>query len=284
MTIKITLPFGKDNVKNIVFSILSEKYPLKLIQIKNILEKEYGKEVSFQGVRKAVLQLIEDKVLIKKENVYLINKKWVKESKSYLDKLYLKLISEKPSVRSIESIRGKVTVFYFDNLDDLLVFWQDFVLDWVNTFKVGASKINCYQAAYPIEGILHTYQEQKILKKFKEKGIKSYFLTNKNSILNIHNIEFHKKIGGINISKKNTSSVFDENMYIGTYGDLILQTEFPLALSKKLSNFFNKNKNLKTLDLISLTEIAKEKFNLKLTVIKNKAMVEYINESIIDKI
>jgi hypothetical protein len=284
MTLKITLPFGKDNVKNIIFTILSENNSLKLIQIKNKVIKEYGREVSFQAIRKAVIQLMIEDVILKKEDQYLINKEWVKRSKSYLDKLYLRLISQKPTVKGVESIRGEVSVFNFDCLNDLLVFWQDFIYDWVLNLKKETSRINCYQAAYPIEGIIHTYKEKEVLKKFKDKKIKSYFLTKRDSSLNLHNVEFHKKIGGINIYSKNKKPNFDENMYIGTYGDLILQTEFPKSLTKKLSLFFKKQKDLTKLDLIKLNDISKESIFLKLTIIKNKAMANHINESIINKV
>lgn len=284
MTIKITLPFGKDNVKNLVFTILTDKYPLKIIEIKNILKKEYAKEVSFQAVRKTILQLLNEEIIIKKDDKYLINKEWVKKSKLCLDNIYLKLISEKPTIKGVESIRGEVTVFNFDTLYDLIVFWQDFIYDWVLNINKKTSEINCYQAAYPIEGLLHTYQEQKILNKFKEKKIKSYFLTKKESILNLYNIEFHKKIGGINIYSKINNPDFDENIYIGTYGDIILQTELSKELTKKLKMFFKKQKSLEKLDLIKLNKIAKEKNNLKLLIIKNKGMANHINESIINKI
>jgi len=122
------------------------------------------------------------------------------------------------------------------------------------------------------------------LYEIKEKGIKSYFLTHKDSTLNVHNIEFHKNIGGIHVSQNIKKPDFDENMYMGTYGDLILQTEHPKELTKKLKDFFKKNKNLEKLDLIKLNEIAKAKYSLKLTIIKNKAMTEHINGSIINKI
>ena len=44
MAIRITLPFGKDdNVKNLVFSILTKEYPLKIIELTNFIHKRYGR-------------------------------------------------------------------------------------------------------------------------------------------------------------------------------------------------------------------------------------------------
>ena len=63
MVIKLTLPLNKeDTVKDIVFTILTKEYPLKIIEITNIIRKRYGKSLTFQAVRKALLELIEENI------------------------------------------------------------------------------------------------------------------------------------------------------------------------------------------------------------------------------
>ncbi|MBW2990343.1 hypothetical protein KY348_01420, partial [Candidatus Woesearchaeota archaeon] len=63
MALSVTLPFGqKDNIKNLVFTILTKEYPLKIIELTNFIRKRYGKSVTFQAVRKAVLELVEAEV------------------------------------------------------------------------------------------------------------------------------------------------------------------------------------------------------------------------------
>ena len=88
MSLEITIPFGKldgkDNVKNLVFSILTKEYPLKIIDLTNFIRKRYGKSVTFQAVRKALIQLVSDGVLIKEGTSFQINKNWVFESKKVL--------------------------------------------------------------------------------------------------------------------------------------------------------------------------------------------------------
>ena len=75
MTLQISLPLGdKQNVKNLVFTILTREYPLKLIQLTNFIRKRYGRAVTFQAVRKATLELVKEEVLIRLSNEFSINK------------------------------------------------------------------------------------------------------------------------------------------------------------------------------------------------------------------
>ncbi len=82
MTLQLTLPLGKNtDVKSLVFTILTKEYPLKLIELTNYIRKRYGKSVTFQAVRKAVLGLMEEEVLQQESYGYSISKEWVKNSK-----------------------------------------------------------------------------------------------------------------------------------------------------------------------------------------------------------
>jgi len=78
MVVRLTIPLGKDdNVKNLVFSILANEYPLKIIEITNLIRKRYGKTVSFQAVRKSLFELIEEGIIIKDQKSFSLNKNWI---------------------------------------------------------------------------------------------------------------------------------------------------------------------------------------------------------------
>src|SRR3989338_7196434 len=125
MTLRITLPFGKeDNVKNLVFTILTKEYPLKIIDLTNFIRKRYGKSVTFQAVRKALMELTEQGVLERQDAQFSIRKEWVKESKQFIDKLYHDLHNEKVKPKGVDSIHGDISVFTFDSLNKLMLFWD----------------------------------------------------------------------------------------------------------------------------------------------------------------
>jgi len=283
MSIEISLPFGnKENVKNLVFSILTSEYPLKLISLKNFIHKRYGKAVTFQAVRKATLLLVSEGVLLREGNTFLINKEWVNNSKTILEELYLKL-NKRESQKTTESIGGNVTVFTFSSLNNMMRFWQQLIDEWYKKFNPKDYPYNCYQAAHLWEGLLHSDDERIIMHQLKGKKIKSYILTTGNSPLDKQIVRFYKKIG-ITTHLEPSSSSFDKSYYVGTYGDLVVQTQYPEEIVKELDLFFKKNKTLQDLDLVKLSEIVNKKQEIKLTVIKDINMAKQINKSIISQI
>lgn len=284
MTLRITLPFGKeDNVKNLVFSILTKEYPLKIIDLTNFIRKRYGRSVTFQAVRKAILQLVEERVLLNQNNQFTINKEWVVNSKKQLDRLYEELTTEKTTPRSIDSIKGEVSVFTFDSLNKMMKFWEDIVDDWFDNFKEGDPNINCYQAAHAWEGLLHPDRERTLMGRLQEKGIKSFILGIGNTPLDRYIWKFYRKIG-IKVAFNPSTTSFERTYYVGTYGETIVQVHYPKEIVDDLENFFKKNKTIENLDLGELSDIVNKKQEIKLIVIKNLAMAKQINKSIVSQI
>ncbi|MBT7368679.1 hypothetical protein HN814_10790, partial [Candidatus Woesearchaeota archaeon] len=287
MSLEITIPFGKldgkDNVKNLVFSILTKEYPLKIIDLTNFIRKRYGKSVTFQAVRKALIQLVSDGVLIKEGTSFQINKNWVFESKKVLDNLYSELNKEKTKPHGIDSVSGEVSVFAFDSLNNLMKFWEDLIDNWFDHFKKGDPNINAYQGAHGWEGIMHPDRERIMMGRLKKKGIKSYAFSTGSTPLDRYIWKFYKSIG-LKVGLKPSLSSFDRGYYVATYGDLIVQTQYPKKIVDQIDVFFKKTKKIEDLNLHKLSEIVNQKIKIKLTVIKNLEMAKQINKSIIDQI
>jgi len=281
MTLEITLPFGnKQGVKDIVFSILTKEYPLRIIDLMNFIRKRYNKSVTFQAVRKAVLQLVTGGVLIQKDNKFLINKEWVLDGKKLLNDIYEDLTKEKSTPKSIDSIKGEVSVFKFDSLNEMMKFWESIIDDWFSKFKKGDPRVNCYQAAHAWEALLHPDREKKLMEQLKKKGIISYTLSTGNTPLDKNIRKFYKNLGVKMVIDASISS-FDKSYYVGTYGQIIVQTQYPKEIVEALDKFFKKNKTIKDLDLGELSDIVNQKAIIKLTVIKNLEMAKQISKSIL---
>ena len=214
------------------------------------------------------------------QNQFSINKEWVINSKKQLDQLYEELTKEKINPRNIDSIKGEVSVFTFDSLNKMMKFWEDIVDDWFENFKEGNPNINCYQAAHAWEGLLHPDRERILMGRLKEKGVKSYILGLGNTPLDRYIWKFYKNIG-IKVAFNPSSSSFDKTYYVGTYGETIVQVHYPPEIVNDLEKFFRKNKTIEDLDLNELSEIVNRKQEVKLTVIKNVAIAQQINKSII---
>jgi len=284
MALKVILPFGeKGDVKDLVVTILSAEYPLKIIELTNFIRKRYGKSVTFQAVRKAALQLVSERVLVKVGKEYSINKEWVLSNKKFIDRLYYELSNKEKKHTHSKPVSGEVSVFTFDSLIEMMNAWEDLSSAWGKNFKKGEYNINCYQAPHSWEVLTNSEAETKLMSEYISKGIKSYILCTENTPLDRNIVEFHKKIG-VNMKIRPSKSNFDKSYYIGTYGDLIIQVIYPIEIVKKLERFFKKNKGMKELNLVELSKIVNTKTKVKMTVIKNLQMAKHINASIIGRI
>ena len=284
MSLQISLPLGnKANAKNLVFSILTREYPLKLIQLTNFIRKRYGRAVTFQAVRKATLELVEEGVLLRKDNEFLINKEWVMESKKTIDELYHNIYEEKNNAQGVDSIGDEISVFTFNSLNEMMKFWEDLIDHWFTHFKKGDYNLACYQGAHGWEGLLHADREKNTMERLKQKGIKSYSVFTSNTPLDKLLVNFYSSLGMKCILNK-SSSHFDKSYYVATYGNLVVQTQYPLEVVKEMDLIFKNNKKLENFNLKELSDIVNRKGKIKLNVTKNINMAKQINASIMSQL
>jgi hypothetical protein len=281
MTLEMIMPFGKtSDVKNLCFTILAKEYPLKIIELMNLIKRRYGRSVTFQAVRKALLELTKEGVLVRHEKEFEINKEWIREAKFAIDKLYFEIYEEK-RVEKGDAI-GDVSVFTFNSLNEMIKFWQDIIDDWFRKFKKGDPHLNVYQGAHLWEALLHLDREQRSMGQLKKKGIVSYILTTGNMPLDKNIRRFYASIG-IKVFISPSLSTFDKAYYVATYGALIVQARYPEDLVQELEDFFKKHKTIENMNLKVLSDIVNKKRKMQLTVIKNLEMAKQINASIINQ-
>ncbi|MCF7872071.1 hypothetical protein K9L97_03480 [Candidatus Woesearchaeota archaeon] len=284
MSLSIDLPLGKENsTKNLIFSILTKEYPLKLIELTNYIKRRYGKSVTFQAVRKAALELEENEVLVKEKNEFRINKQWVADAKKTVDNLYEDLNKDKSTPEGLDSIRGEVSVFTFDSPNEMIKFWYSIMKNWIGNFKKGDHDFNCYQAPHIWEALLHPDKEKETLLNFIKKGIKCYSLTTGGTPLDRYAKRFYEKMG-VKTEFIKSLSDFDRTYFVATYGETIVQVYYPKKVIDKLEEFYKKNVSLEDLDVHELSEIMNIDIKTKMTVIKNLEMAKQINKSIISQI
>ncbi len=283
MSLQITLPLGKkDSVKNLVFTLLTKEYPLKLIELTNFIRKRYGRAITFQAVRKAVLELVEEKVLIKDGNSFSINKQWVQEAKKTIDELYCTIYEEKEKPKKFDAIGQEISIFTFDSLGSMMKFWENLIDSWLQGYKKGDYPVNCYQSAHIWEVLLYPEMEKKIMGKMQGLGVTSYALSTGNTSLDKAAASFYKKIG-VKVAIIPSSASFEKEYLVGTYGDLVVQSRYPPEIVSLLDRCYKKTKSLEKLDINEFSEIINLKIEIKLSVTKNLNMAKQINHSIISQ-
>lgn len=287
MALTHTLPIRATNkdqsVKDLIFTILTKEYPLKLIELTNLIKKRYGKSVTFQAVRKATLELKAQNVIEQTDKSFQIRKEWVLESKQFYDRLSTELISEKrKKSASVDSINQDISVFTFNSLNELMIFWEQIIDDWFDSFKKGDYNINCWQGAHAWEILLHADREKRMMARLKNKGIKSYVLNTMNTMLDKTALKFYSKIG-VQTTVSTSHTNFDKEYYFGTYGATVVQVHYPPKLVSELDAFFKATKNMDDFDPTHLSDIVNQKIPVKLSVIKNEPMARQMNQSILSQ-
>jgi hypothetical protein len=181
-----------------------------------------------------------------------------------------------------DSIRGEVSVFVFDSINEMMRVWEDLSDEWYKGFRKGEYGVNCYQAAHSWEVLLHPDVEAKLMAGAVKRGIEAYILCTENTPLDRSLAKFHGRIGVKMVINPSVSS-FDKSYYIGTYGPLIFQAKYPDRIVKRLDSFFRRNQDISNLDLSELSNIANSKIKIKMTIIRNLEMAKQINASIFSK-
>ncbi len=282
MPVSFTLPLfeGKpSSLKDKIFTVLVTKFPLSLIQILNALKDMYAVAPSFQAVRKAVLELVDAKVLSKNGKLFSISKDWILGLSQYstmLQKQYF-MTSKTHGAKKIE-IGPNVTVFSFSNLLDLDTFSNSIILEQFAK-KTQKPKYMIYEAAHFWFVVVSLAQETALVKEILEKGVKIYYLCKRDTELDRWTIKHYQDIG-INC-KFMQSKDFPLGYTIGVYDELVMCVTHPPEIASALDKFFQEHKSVEKADLTKLFEIVKMPCEMKLTVIKDSVLANTVRENIL---
>jgi hypothetical protein len=78
---------GERNTKNLVIMVLAGEWPLSVQDICNTIHENYDSKVTYQGVRKAILQLESQEILTKEPTGYKISPKWAESAYDFYAEL-----------------------------------------------------------------------------------------------------------------------------------------------------------------------------------------------------
>lgn len=280
MPIKLIIPQpseNKSNVKDIVFSILSKEYPISLNKIFHKIKKQYSNPVTYQGVRKAVDSLKDEKVLIKENKEYKINKEWILHAKNFLLRIEKAYLSRNKEVEI--TVSGKdYTEYKFSSLYELDLFWTEILLDRLDNFSISEKKILSARVGYLWWMLINIGNETKLVKEILSKGVKFYISTWKKDSLNKWGLNINKKIGAkISILKEGLKRYIDLNVI----GDYIIEIKYPEKIIKKLESFYNKHIDSKNMNTLELSNICHEKSEIIFKYFKDPVIAEVLRKDIL---
>ncbi|KYK24825.1 hypothetical protein AYK26_03010 [Euryarchaeota archaeon SM23-78] len=275
MSLTITIPElgkSKKSAKDLVISMLADEYPLTLAKLTNAIKRKFAASVTFQGVRRAVNHLVQDKVVEKKGKEYSLSKEWIWSLHDFAEKAQERYFSE-TKVRDVQALGEDIKIYTFDNLIDTDQFLNHLIGKWFEE-EPGGTYLQKAGHAYFMVGNLE--EENRINELMKKLKVKFYTLVGGSSQLDKWAGNYFKNQGFYYKSREGNTA-----RYFAVYRDYVFQYETPLDLTKKIDAVCAKAKSFQDLDMVSLINLLKKKIGVKVTVMRNSLMAEQLRNSIL---
>ena len=80
-------PIGERKVKETLFRILAEEWPLTQKEIYFTAIRQHALNVSYQAIHKSLKQLAEKRIVTKQGRKYALNKEWITQMRKFSENL-----------------------------------------------------------------------------------------------------------------------------------------------------------------------------------------------------
>lgn len=282
MALEITVPqLGKvkKTSKDLVVSALIYNHPTTLIKLTNIIKRKFHASFTFQGVRKAVNQLVIDEVVVKAGREYSLSKDWILKLREFTEKLHESYFAESTGIRNIEAAGRDIKVYTFDNLVDLDIFWNSLIGKWFDEDRgVRGDKFYVQQSGHTWYVLANLEEETQILGKILKYNIKFFTLAAGNAVLDKWCKRYYENHGFYYVTSKKKT---DASHYFAVYNDHIIQCTYPMSLVEELNNIYRNAKDFESFDVAKLIRLLRKKTELKMTVMKNPVVAEQLKKHIL---
>ena len=267
MSFNTTLPgiSSKKSTHDSIVSILSEKQPLTAKEIYNTLNREYGNGVSYQGIHKTVLQLVEERVIEKNDKKYHLNEEWVKEVANFGKKLEQKF---QMILKEIDD-NGSVMLTFQSYIEFGRFLVNEFFYIFPNPENKSCPCI--WNHAYPLAGI--SKEEHDNFKKMFSRTEHTNICA-QSTFLDKMTCDYLDKLGKKGVLNVRTSAKNDTFIT----GDYVMTVYLDPGWGKDLDEIYIRVKSEKDLDMQELFELASKKAGFKILIIKNREMAESLRK------
>lgn len=255
--------------KSAIIQKLSKQWPISTKALANCLQKEFALNVTYQAVHKALNQLEDEKVIERKEKGYQLHEDWISRITQISQN-----ISQNYSRNLPLDFEKEIIQLYFPS-------WLAVGRFGAFTFKndcpnpEGKPIVTCWMHVWPVSTVSAEESKQLLLQ--ANRGYDLYCVSTHNTPLDKLFADWIGKMRRKNIL--GAAIPLDHDYVI--VGDHIAQIYYDKEFRTKIDLFYKKNKDIGNIDYQKLQEIATEKTNVHVTVIKNTILAEKLrNEAI----
>lgn len=243
------------STEDFIILALSQRFPLSAKEIYSTLRRG-GFEASYQAVHKKLKELEKDSIIVKDGRKYLINRNWILNAKSFLERM------DRDLIRSDKKVEAKEAVcLSFDSYNDFSTHMlEEFVKE--RELEPGGICVTCQKHFYWILSI--SKRDYALLRKLGSGG-KSYIVCEGNSPVDKLLAPIYRKLGW----KVVTGIKYSENYDLIVYRDWIHQIFFSEKQKRTVEKFCKQVHGLEGFTSNFYKEYFENKGKIKVIIFKD---------------
>jgi len=265
MPFDITLPRpGKEkSLKDSIITLLVSEWPLSARKIYNHVKKE-GKNMSYQAVYKALNELAEQKILVKNDLEYSLNKEWVNQIGDFIDKIKKVYSAGAPNLFGLTSFKqeGEMQTYIFDCLARAEDYRKQLQMDYFKSMKdkKQSEKVPyCGQSKHLKSPLVYSEKSLGMLNLIKDSGVKCYIIVAGDTPIDKWCADFYRLGSGMRVRTGIKCAEKCDTMIIG---DIVTQLYIPQEIHEYRDKVYQSN----DVDQINLSELYHRIYELKVPV------------------
>ncbi|MDP2666335.1 MAG: hypothetical protein Q8P05_02440 [Candidatus Diapherotrites archaeon] len=257
--------------KTAIIQYLASDFPHPIKKIHHILQREYGMDISYQAVHKAIQELEEESILTKKDGQWQLNPTWLDSQERFIHQTKQKYQGNKNKYNINLNYDGP-QVFEFDNFTDFSVETANLVAKQV-LYQNGEKAY--YILEYGYWPLKFKFDHLHVIYNLVKKSPNSIYIIRKVTTYGKWVQKQYLRVGGIGII--GSKIPIEDDFWI--QGEWMGQVHFPAESKKIIEQYWNKWKNLE--DSFKELGLKKEpKMVILATVTKNPSMARFLSKEI----
>jgi hypothetical protein len=261
MEIPIYFPnLKKGSTKDSIMQLLTIKKSLPIQKIYLSLKKDFKIVRSYQTIRQALLELVEDGVLEKKDKAYSISIDWIRSMDDYISLLKKRYVLQK-KVKIIDKNTKEIEIDSLYNLGHFILY---------------SFRENFFDANEKDELFMFVHHLWFPFASFKKRNLLREFFASKKSFVYVSNSSFGDRILSAFYSRycrlKFGVKLDDFNDFI-IQGDCIARIYMPAELRKRMHDVYTFRK-LSFNVIEELSDLTYSKYKIKIVITRDSYMAD----------
>jgi len=270
MSYRLLLPSKTKRVKDLIISVLAKGAARSPKLLHNTLQKQWALSVTYQAVFKALQELCEEGVVLRKRQGYTINPKWLSEVEGIISEIKKSLFSKNLREHRYE---GDVQTLIFDTFEAADEYRKMLQTDYFQH----ASKQYCSESAHLKSPLIFSEKSLSILELIKKSGTKCFLAVRGNTPIDRWCADYYRN----ELVDVKTGVACAQDCDIMVLGDSIVQLYIPQEVAASLDHIFSQAKQIADISVPALyTKFYKRKALVKMVITKNPELAERLRQRI----